>query len=70
MHLGGGAILNHRLKKRNGEKVHLKPGPTVLDTMVVNIELTAVEDVENDKEEGAVVSDIQGSVLSTPSLSY
>ena len=38
--------------------------------MVVDIELTAVEDIENDKEEGAVVSKIQGNALSTPSLSY
>ena len=38
--------------------------------MVVDIELTAVEDIENDKEEGAVVSEIQGNALSTPSLSY
>ena len=59
-----GVIPDHRLKKQNGEKVHLKPGPTVLDTMVVDIELTAVEDIENDKEESAVISDIQGTIYS------
>ena len=65
VHLKDGMLSCYRLKKRRGGKVHLKPDPTV-----VNIELISVENTEDDKEEGPVVSDIQGSVLSTSSLSY